>query len=97
MELKDFKNKVVIKTATGERLYLIEITSPELKTVTAEKGPHGHYTYYTWPTINGTPFEKGYLKFEEEGLDAAFKEAFDTYSRTKDAFWEDYGYWMRRD
>ena len=41
MELNSFKNKVVIKTATGERLYLIEITSPELKTVTVEKGQGG--------------------------------------------------------
>ena len=97
MELNSFKNKVVIKTSTGERLYLIEITSPALKTVTVEKDRGGHHTFYSWPTINGTPFEKGYLRFEEEGLEAAFKEVFDAYSRTKDAFYEEYGYWMRKD
>lgn len=97
MELKDFKNKVVISNTTGERMYLIEITSPKLKTVTANKDSGGHHTFYSWPTINGTPFENGYLRFEEEGLEEAFKEAFDAYSRTKDAFYEEYGYWMRKD
>ncbi len=96
MQLKDFLNKVVISTKTKKRMYLVEITAPYFKTVTAEE-ENGHYTYYSWPTINGNAFEEGYLEFEDKKLQKPFLEVYKAYTRTKEAYWEEYGYWMRRD
>lgn len=97
MELKDFLNKVVVATATGNRMYLTEITSPYFQTVTVEPDKSGHHTFYRWPTINGDAFSSGKLSFLDEGLNAPFIAAFKAYERTEAAYWEEYGYWMRRD
>lgn len=97
MEIKDFIGKVVISTQTKKKFYLHEITSPEIKTVTTIPDSNGHYTFYCWKTINGDPFSKGYLVFEDASLQEEFKKAYEAYCKTKDAYWEEYGYWMRRD
>lgn len=97
MELKDFLNKVVIKTCNGSRCLLHEITAPEICVVTEKPETHGHYSFYSYPTISGDPFTNGYLVFEDERLTKPFMEAYNAYCRTEDAYWETYGYWMRRD
>ena len=96
MQLNEFINKVVIATASQKRMYLREITSPYLCTVTVQPEENGHYGFYSWPTINGDPFKNGYLVFEDASLMQPFREAYDAYCRTQDAYWEEYGYWMRR-
>ena len=96
MELKDFLNKVVV-TRQGRRFYLHEITSPTIRVVSTEPNPQGHYEFYRWPTINGDPFATGALRFEDESLALPFRKAYDAYQRTEDAYWEEYGYWMRKD
>lgn len=97
MELKDFVNRVVVAKKTGKRMYLIEITSPYLRTVTVEPDTTGHHTYYIWPTINGDPISEDILTFEDESLIEPFITVFKAYERTEAAYWEEYGYWMRRD
>ncbi len=97
MELKDFIKKVVVATETGKRMYLWEITSPYFRTVTVSPDADGHYTFYSWPTINGDAFSTGALTFEDQCLNESFKKAYADYCRSSDAYWEEYGYWMRRD
>jgi hypothetical protein len=96
MELKDFLNKVVVGV-NGTRFYLKEITAPYISGVTVNPDEEGHHTFRKWPTINGDPFEKGYLVFEDKRLAAPFRAAYDAHCRTKDAYFEEFGYWMRRD
>ena len=96
MELKEFVGKVVIRASDGKRLFITKITSPEIKAQTVEKDGRGQYCCYVWPTINGDPFTNGFLAFEDASLTEPFKEAYDAYCRTKDAYWEEYGYWLRR-
>lgn len=97
MELKDFIGKVVISTESKERYVLTEITAPEI-TVRAEKpNDRGYHPCYCWETINGDPISRGYLRFEDESLTEPFKVAYSIYCRTQDAYWETYGYYMRRD
>lgn len=97
MQIKDFTNKVVVCTSTKKRMYLYDIKAPSLTTVTVEPDKYGHHTFYSWPTINGDPFKNGYLVFEEEGLLEQFIKLYDEYSRTEDAYWENYEYWFRRE
>ena len=96
MELKNFIGKIVIRASDKKRLYITEITAPEIKAQTVEKGVYGHHTCYSWETINGDPITNGYLIFEDESLTEPFKKAYDAYCRTEDAYWENYGYYMRK-
>lgn len=96
MELKEFIGKVVIKTYNNQRCILREITSPSIGVITVEPDQHGHHTCYCWDTINGDPFKKGYLVFEDPSLAEPFRLAYDAYCRSEDAYWEEYDYWMRR-
>lgn len=97
MELKDFIGKVVISTKTKQRFYLHRITAPDIGTVTVAPDSFGHHTFYRWDTINGDPFSNGNLIFEDATLLEPFKKVYDAYCRTEDAYWENYGYWMRKD
>lgn len=97
MELKDFIGKVVISTETNRKFYLKEITSPKIGVVTARPNSSGYHEHYYWKTINGDPFSKGALVFEDASLLEPFKKTYDAYCRTKDAYWEEYGHWMRKD
>ena len=96
MELKDFIGKIVIRASDKKRLFITEITAPKIVAQTIEKDVYGHYTCYSWETINGDPITNGYLIFEDESLTVPFKEAYDEYCRTEDAYWENYGYYMRK-
>ena len=97
MKIKDFIGKVVIGTASKRRYVITEITSPYITARVEKPDSGGHYTFYRWGTINGDPITNGTLVFENGALNESFKRAFDEYSRTEDAYWEEYGYWMRRD
>ena len=97
MELKDFIGKVVINTQTKRRFILHRITSPEITVYDEAEAKKGRLFCYCWKTINGDPFTNGNLIFEDESLNEPFKAVFATYGRSRDAFWEEYDYWMRRD
>lgn len=97
MEFKEFIGKPVISTASKRRFLIYEITSPKICVVTDKPNSSGHYEFYSWPTINGDPFTNGRLIFEDQTLTEKFTAAFDAYSRTEDAYWEEYDYWMRKD
>ena len=96
MELKDFIGKVVISVKSGRRFELSSITAPEIEARTEKPDRFGHHACYCWETINGDPISNGILVFEDESLTEPFKKAYDAYCRTEDAYWENYGYWMRK-
>ena len=96
MELKEFIGKVVISPRTKMRYTLYKITAPTISALSEKPNAYGGYACYCWETINGDPITNGTLIFEDTSLTEPFKKAYDEYSRSKDAFWEDYGYWMRR-
>ena len=96
MELKEFIGKIVIRASDKKRLFITEITAPKIQAQTVEKDSFGHHTCYGWETINGDPITNGYLVFEDESLTEPFKKAYDAYCRTEDAYWENYGYYMRK-
>ena len=95
MELKDFIGKVVVQAATGKRYVLKEITSPYIA-VKEEKNPDSGSSII-YDTINGNPIKQGILDFEDAKLTEPFKAVYEAYCRTKDAYYEEIGYWMRRD
>lgn len=97
MELKDFIGRVVIGAESKKRYVLRRITAPCIEVTTVEKDARGNCASYCWPTINGDPISTGVLLFEDASLTKPFKEAFEAYSHTQDAYWENYGYWMRKD
>ena len=74
MELKDFIGKIVIRASDKKRLFITEITAPEVKAQTALPEAHGYHTCYCWETINGDPITNGYLIFEDESLTEPFKK-----------------------
>ena len=96
MELKNFIGKTVIRTSDNKRMVLTEITSPKIGAKTVELGMYGQPHHYCWETIGGDPFSNGYLVFEDASLAEPFRKAYDAYCRTEDAYWESYGYWMRK-
>ena len=96
-DIKDFIGKVVLSTENNARYVLKEITAPVITVRSEKANEYGCYSCYCWETINGDPISKGYLKFEEEALTELFKVAYNAYCRTQDAYWETYGYYMRRD
>ena len=97
MELQDFIGKVVIDVASGKRYILRRITAPYIEATTAETDAQGHCASHCWCTINGDPISSGTLLFEDATLTELFKKAYAAYSHTNDAYWENYGYWMRKD
>ncbi len=97
MILKDFIGKVVISTYTNTRFVITEITAPEIAVRTEKPNGLGYYSHYCWETINGDPITNGDLAFEDKSLTEPFKVAYNAYCRTEDAYWENYGYYMRKD
>lgn len=97
MELKSFIGKVVIGAQSKRRYILRKITAPYIEASTVEKDARGYSATYSWPTINGDPISKGELIFEDASLTQPFKDAYEAYCHTEAAYWENYGYWMRRD
>lgn len=97
MKINDFIGRVVIDAKTGARYILREITSPSISIVSEQPDGSGRLKRYTFNTINGDPVSKGVLIFADESLTDAFRTVYAEYCRTRNAYWEDYGYWMRRD
>ncbi len=97
MEIKDFIGKIVISTTTKKRYVLSEITSPKIRAWAEKPDANGRRACYCWKTINGDPISNGDLVFENASLKDAFKTAYKAYCSTKDAYWDEYGYWMRKD
>ena len=97
MELKDFINKPVISTHSGRRFVIHRVTAPKIEVMTAAPDRDGHYTFYSYPTINGDPISTGALVFEDKTLTAPFLASFDAHSRSEDGYWEEFDYWMRKD
>ena len=95
MEIKDFIGKAVVEASSKRRYVLKEITSPYIAVKEENNTNSGLSIIYD--TINGDPFEKGILVFEDATLIKPFKVAYDAYCRTKNAYYEEIGYWMRRD
>ena len=95
MEIKDFIGKLVIEAESGQRYILKEITSPYIA-VKEEKNTNSGISVI-YDTINGDPIKKGVLLFEDATLTEPFKAAYEAYCCTKDAYYEEIGYWMRRD
>ena len=96
MVLKDFIDKVVISTDTRERYLLTKIHSSYIQVRTEKPGSSGYPSHDVWETINGDPFKRGLLVFEDESLAKPFRELYDEYTRTEDAYWESYGYWLHK-
>ena len=97
MELKDFVGKVVVSAESKKRYVLRRITSPCIEVSTVEKDAQGRCASYCWATINGDPISTGALVFEDTSLTEPFKEAYTAYCHTRDAYYEEIGYWMRKD
>ena len=95
MEIKDFIGKLVIEAESGKRYILKEITSPYI--VVKEENNTNSGISIIYDTINGDPIKKGVLLFEDTTLTETFKAVYEAYCRTKDAYYEEIGYWMRRD
>jgi hypothetical protein len=57
---------------------------------------NGYTVYYNYCTINGDPFTNNLLIFEDSRLLEPFMKAYKEYCHTKDAYYEEIGYWMRR-
>ena len=97
MEIKEFIGKIVINAKTKERYILSKVTSPYIEVKTEKLNEYGGRSCYRFETINGDPFARGVLIFEDVTLAEYFKKAYEEYSRSEDAYWEEYGYWMRKD
>ncbi len=97
MELREFIDRVVIGAKTKRRYILYRITAPVIEVATEQPDAGGQHRHYSYNTINGDPISNGTLVFEDPTLTEPFKKVYGAYSRTKDAYWEDYGYWMRKD
>lgn len=97
MELNTFIGKVVFSTETKERYILHEITAPYIDVKSEKPNSSGYPSHYRFGCINGDPISKGTLVFVDQSLTEPFKEAYEAYCHTKEAYWEDYGYWMRKD
>ena len=97
MQISDFIGKVVIEAESKKRYVLKEITSPYITASEERTNEKGHRGSYIWFAINGDPNSRGDLRFEDESLTEPFKVAYNTYCRSRDAYWEEYGHWMRKD
>ena len=97
MKLTDFIGQIVIEPTTKKRYMLYEITAPCIVVVTEKPDARGYHTRYSWKTINGDPISNGILLFENATLTEPFKVAYNEDCHGNDAYWEEYGYWMRRD
>lgn len=96
MAFEEYIGKIVVGTETKRRFVLTKVTAPAIHARTAEVNSSGYPSHYVWETIGGDPFTGGKLVFEDTSLNEPFKAAYAAYSRTRDAYWEDYGYWMRK-
>ena len=97
MQLQDFIGKIVICAGTKQRFEIRKITSPCIEVTAVEKDAQGYCASYSWPTINGDPISNGILVFEDTSLTEPFIAAYNAYSHTRSAYYEEIEYWMRKD
>lgn len=95
--IKDFIGKTVFNTATKTHNVIVKITSPYIEVREAKANQYGTYAHYRYECINGDPITNGTLVFEDDSLTESFKKAYSEHCRSKDAYWENYGYYMRKD
>lgn len=95
MDIKKFIGKVVIEKESGKRFILKEITSPYI--AVKEENNINAGISIVYDTINGDPIKRGVLEFEDKTLTAQFLATYDEYCHTQDAYYEEIGYWMRKD
>ncbi len=97
MELAHFIGKIVISTSTKNRYRLHRITSSYIDVESEKPNSSGYPSHYRFDCTNGDPVSNGHLVFEDQRLTEPFKKAYTSYCRSMDGYWEDYGYWMRKD
>lgn len=96
MNINDFIGVAVIDASTKRRWVIEKITSPYIQVQTKASNSSGYPSTYRFETVNGDPFTNNLLKFEDACLLEPFMKAYKTYCHTKDAYYEEIGYWMRR-
>ena len=96
MNINDFIGVAVIDVSTKRRWVIEKITSPYIQVASAMPPENGYTVYYNYCTINGDPFTNNLLIFEDSRLLEPFMKAYKEYCHTKDAYYEEIGYWMRR-
>jgi hypothetical protein len=97
MELNSFIGKTVISTSTHNRYVIEKITSPYIGVRSEKPNSSGCHSHYRFECINGDPITNGHLVFEDQSLTEPFKEAYNAYCHSKDAYCEEIGYWMKKD
>ena len=97
MELKNFIGKTVISTNSNKRYMISKINSPYIAVLDETPDARGNRACYHFTTINGDPFSRGTLIFEDSSLKAPFIAAYDAYCRTQTARYEEMHYWSRKD
>lgn len=97
MELRDFIGKIVICSHTGTRLVLREITAPYILAQREQPDEQGRRPCFSWNTVNGDPISTGALVFEDPSLKVPFLQAYEAHCHSSNSYWEQVGYWMRRD
>ena len=96
MDIKAFIGKDVIIEKTKNSCVLTEITAPYIQVQTKAPNSSGYPSTYRFETINGDPFTNNLLIFEDSTLLEPFMKAYKAYCHTKDAYYEEICYWMRR-
>lgn len=97
MNINDFIGVAVIDTSTQRRCEIKKITSPYIQVQTKAPNSSGYPSTYRFKTVNGDPFTNNLLKFEDASLLGPFMKAYREYCHTEDAYYEEIGYWMRKD
>lgn len=97
MKIGDFIGKTVISAETKRRYTICSITSPYIAVKSEKPDGNGLYSHYRFDCISGDPISNGSLIFEDKALTEPFKKAYGEYCRTRDAYYEDIGFWMKKD
>ena len=97
MKLNSFIGKTVISTSTHNRYVIEKITSPYIGVRSEKPNSSGYHSHYRFDCINGDPITNGDLIFEDKTLTESFKKTYNDYCHSKDAYYEEIGFWMRKD
>lgn len=96
IKLNDFVGKVVVEVRSGKRYTLSVITAPYISVKTMLPNSSGYLEFYRFECINGDPFSRGVLKFEDSTLTGPFNKTYQQHCNSEDGYYEDYGYWLRK-
>ena len=97
MDIKAFIGKDVIIEKIKTSCVLTEITAPYIQVQTKAPDSSGYPSTYRFETVNGDPFTNNLLIFKDSSLLGPFMKAYKEYCLSKDAYYEEIGYWMRKD